>query len=187
MTNEKRHMGGPRGRQMPVEKAKDFKSSIGKLFVYMKKYHVAVVVVILCAIVSTVFSVIGPDILGKATTELANGLMAKIQGTGSINFTKIGQILLFVLGLYLLSTLFNFVQGWLMTGVTQKVCYRMRKDISKKINRMPMAYFESRTYGEVLSRITNDVDTLGQSLNQSIITSTPTIVATEVMIWVMLW
>ena len=184
MTNEKRHMGGPRGRQMPVEKAKDFKSSIGKLFVYMKKYHVAVVVVILCAIVSTVFSVIGPDILGKATTELANGLMAKIQGTGSINFTKIGQILLFVLGLYLLSTLFNFVQGWLMTGVTQKVCYRMRKDISKKINRMPMAYFESRTYGEVLSRITNDVDTLGQSLNQSItqiITSVATMVGVLVM------
>ena len=167
MANERRRMGGPRGGQMPVEKAKDFKGSIGKLFVYMKKYHAAVVVVILCAVASTLFSVIGPDILGKATTELANGLMAKIQGTGGIDFTKIGQILLFVLGLYLLSTLFNFVQGWLMTGVTQKVCYRMRKDISEKIDRMPMAYFESRTYGEVLSRITNDVDTLGQSLNQS--------------------
>ena len=130
------------------------------------------------------FSVIGPDILGKATTELANGLMAKIQGTGGIDFTKIGQILLFVLGLYLLSTLFNFVQGWLMTGVTQKVCYRMRKDISEKIDRMPMAYFESRTYGEVLSRITNDVDTLGQSLNQSItqiITSVATMVGVLVM------
>ena len=146
--------------------------------------HAAVVVVILCAVASTVFSVIGPDILGKATTELANGLMAKIQGTGGIDFTKIGQILLFVLGLYLLSTLFNFVQGWLMTGVTQKVCYRMRKDISEKIDRMPMAYFESRTYGEVLSRITNDVDTLGQSLNQSItqiITSVATMVGVLVM------
>ena len=175
-------MGG-RG-QMPVEKAKDFKGSIGKLFVYMKQYHAAVAVVILCAIASTVFSVIGPDILGKATTELSNGLLAKIQGTGSINFTKIGQILLFVLGLYLLSTLFSFVQGWLMTGVTQKVCYRMRKDISEKIDRMPMAYFESRTYGEVLSRITNDVDTLGQSLNQSItqiITSVATMVGVLVM------
>ena len=110
--------------------------------------------------------------------------MAKIQGTGGIDFTKIGQILLFVLGLYLLSTLFNFVQGWLMTGVTQKVCYRMRKDISEKIDRMPMAYFESRTYGEVLSRITNDVDTLGQSLNQSItqiITSVATMVGVLVM------
>ena len=149
MANERRRMGG-RG-QMPVEKAKDFKGSIGKLFAYMKQYHAAVAVVILCAIASTVFSVIGPDILGKATTELSNGLLAKIQGTGSIDFTKIGQILLFVLGLYLLSTLFSFVQGWLMTGVTQKVCYRMRKDISEKIDRMPMAYFESRTYGEVLS------------------------------------
>ena len=175
-------MGG-RG-QMPVEKAKDFKGSIGKLFAYMKQYHAAVAVVILCAIASTVFSVIGPDILGKATTELSNGLLAKIQGTGSIDFTKIGQILLFVLGLYLLSTLFGFVQGWLMTGVTQKVCYRIRKDISEKINRMPMAYFESRTYGEVLSRITNDVDTLGQSLNQSItqiITSVATMVGVLVM------
>lgn len=184
MANERRRMGGPRGGQMPVEKAKDFKGSIGKLFVYMKKYHAAVVVVILCAVASTLFSVIGPDILGKATTELANGLMAKIQGTGGIDFTKIGQILLFVLGLYLLSILFNFVQGWLMTGVTQKVCYRMRKDISEKIDRMPMAYFESRTYGEVLSRITNDVDTLGQSLNQSItqiITSVATMVGVLVM------
>ena len=182
MANERRRMGG-RG-QMPVEKAKDFKGSIGKLFAYMKQYHAAVVVVILCAIASTVFSVIGPDILGKATTELSNGLLAKIQGTGSIDFTKIGQILLFVLGLYLLSTLFGFVQGWLMTGVTQKVCYRMRKDISEKIDRMPMAYFESRTYGEVLSRITNDVDTLGQSLNQSItqiITSVATMVGVLVM------
>ena len=166
MANERRRMGG-RG-QMPVEKAKDFKGSIGKLFAYMKQYHAAVAVVILCAIASTVFSVIGPDILGKATTELSNGLLAKIQGTGSIDFTKIGQILLFVLGLYLLSTLFGFVQGWLMTGVTQKVCYRMRKDISEKIDRMPMAYFESRTYGEVLSRITNDVDTLRQLISQSI-------------------
>ena len=169
---------------MPVEMAKDFKGSIGNLFAYMKQYHAAVAVVILCAIASTVFSVIGPDILGKATTELSNGLLAKIQGTGSIDFTKIGQILLFVLGLYLLSTLFSFVQGWLMTGVTQKVCYRMRKDISEKIDRMPMAYFESRTYGEVLSRITNDVDTLGQSLNQSItqiITSVATMVGVLVM------
>ena len=182
MANERRRMGG-RG-QMPVEKAKDFKGSIGKLFAYMKQYHAAVAVVILCAIASTVFSVIGPDILGKATTELSNGLLAKIQGTGSIDFTKIGQILLFVLGLYLLSTLFGFVQGWLMTGVTQKVCYRMRKDISEKIDRMPMAYFESRTYGEVLSRITNDVDTLGQSLNQSVtqlITSLTTMVGVLIM------
>ena len=185
MANEQRRgMGRRMGGRMTVEKPKDFKGSIGKLFAYMKQYHAAVLIVMLCAIASTVFSVIGPDILGKATTELSNGLLAKIQGTGSINFTKIGQILLFVLGLYLLSSLFNFVQGWIMSGVTQKICYRMRKDISEKINRMPMAYFESRTYGEVLSRITNDVDTLGQSLNQSItqiITSVATMVGVLVM------
>ena len=185
MANERRRgMGGPRGGQMPVEKAKDFKGSIGKLFSYMKRFHGAIVVVMLCAVASTVFSVIGPDIMGKATTSLASGLMEKIQGTGSIDFVYIGKILLFVLGLYLFSALFSFIQGWLMTGVTQKVCYRMRKDISEKINRMPMSYFESRTYGEVLSRITNDVDTLGQSLNQSItqiITSVATIVGVLVM------
>ena len=185
MANEQRRgMGGRMGGRMTVEKPKDFKGSIGKLFAYMKQYHAAVLIVMLCAVASTVFSVIGPDILGKATTELSNGLLAKIQGTGSINFTKIGQILLFVLGLYLLSSAFSFVQGWIMSGVTQKICYRMRKDISEKINRMPMAYFESRTYGEVLSRITNDVDTLGQSLNQSItqiITSVATMVGVLVM------
>lgn len=185
MANEQRRgMGRRMGGRMTVEKPKDFKGSIGKLFAYMKQYHAAVLIVMLCAVASTVFSVIGPDILGKATTELSNGLLAKIQGTGSINFTKIGQILLFVLGLYLLSSAFNFVQGWIMSGVTQKICYRMRKDISEKINRMPMAYFESRTYGEVLSRITNDVDTLGQSLNQSItqiITSVATMVGVLVM------
>lgn len=185
MANEQRRgMGRRMGGRMTVEKPKDFKGSIGKLFAYMKQYHAAVLIVMLCAVASTVFSVIGPDILGKATTELSNGLLAKIQGTGSINFTKIGQILLFVLGLYLLSSLFSFVQGWIMSGITQKICYRMRKDISEKINRMPMAYFESRTYGEVLSRITNDVDTLGQSLNQSItqiITSVATMVGVLVM------
>ena len=185
MANEQRRgMGRRMGGRMTVEKPKDFKGSIGKLFAYMKQYHAAVLIVMLCAVASTVFSVIGPDILGKATTELSNGLLAKIQGTGSINFTKIGQILLFVLGLYLLSSAFNFVQGWIMSGVTQKICYRMRKDISEKINRMPMAYFESRTYGEVLSRITNDVDTLGQSLNQSItqlITSVTTMIGVLIM------
>ena len=121
---------------------------------------------------------------GKATTALSEGLMEKIRGTGSIDFTKIGKILLFTLGLYLMSALFSFIQGWIMTGVTQKVCYRLRKEISEKINRMPMKYFESRTYGEVLSRITNDVDTLGQGLNQSIttiITSVATLVGVLIM------
>lgn len=126
----------------------------------------------------------GPKILGKATTDLSEGLMAKISGTGSIDFGKIGRILLVVLGLYLCSALFSFIQGWIMTGITQKVCYKLRQEISEKINRMPMKYFESRTYGEVLSRITNDVDTLGQGLNQSIttiITSVATLVGVLIM------
>ena len=138
----------------------------------------------ICAACSTVFTVAGPKILGKATTALSEGLMDKIRGTGSIDFQKIGMILLFVLVLYLCSALFSFIQGWIMTGITQKVCYRLRKEISEKINRMPMKYFESRTYGEVLSRITNDVDTLGQGLNQSIttiITSVATLVGVLIM------
>ncbi|MDD6847519.1 MAG: ABC transporter ATP-binding protein [Oscillospiraceae bacterium] len=174
---------GPRG-PMAVEKAKDFKGSIGKLIKYMGRYKFAIVIVGLCAVASTVFSVVSPKVLGEATTELAKGIMSKIQGTGSIDLGLIGQILLFVLCLYLVSALFQFIQGWIMTGVTQKVCYRMRRDISEKINRMPMKYFESRTYGEVLSRITNDVDTLGMGLNQSItqiITSVCTIIGVMIM------
>ena len=162
---------GPMGHGMqPGEKPKDFKKSIKKLMSYIGKYKAAIFVVMFFAACSTIFNVAGPKILGKATTALSEGLMAKIQGTGSIDFGKIGSILLFVLGLYLCSAVFNFIQGWIMTGITQKVCYQLRKEISEKINRMPMKYFESRTYGEVLSRITNDVDTLGQGLNQSITT-----------------
>ena len=156
---------GPMGHGMqPGEKPKDFKKSIKKLMSYIGKYKAAIFVVMFFAACSTIFNVAGPKILGKATTALSEGLMAKIQGTGSIDFGKIGSILLFVLGLYLCSAVFNFIQGWIMTGITQKVCYQLRKEISEKINRMPMKYFESRTYGEVLSRITNDVDTLGQGL-----------------------
>ena len=150
----------------------------------MGKYKMAVVFVMIIAACSTVFSVVGPKVLGKTTTALASGLMAKVAGTGGIDFTYIGKILLFVLGLYLLSSVLSFLQGWIMTGITQKICYRMRKEITEKINRMPMKYFESRTYGEVLSRITNDVDTLGMGLNQSvtqIITSTATIIGVLVM------
>ena len=150
----------------------------------MATYKIGIFVVMICAACSTVFTVAGPKILGKATTALSEGLMNKIRGTGSIDFQKIGMILLFVLVLYLCSALFSFIQGWIMTGITQKVCYRLRKEISEKINRMPMKYFESRTYGEVLSRITNDVDTLGQGLNQSIttiITSVATLVGVLIM------
>ena len=183
----KRGMGGPMGHgrgMAPGEKAKDFKGSIGKMLRYMGKYKIAVVFVMIIAACSTVFSVAGPKVLGKATTALASGLMAKVAGTGGIDFSYIGKILLFVLGLYLLSSVLSFIQGWIMTGITQKICYRMRKEITEKINRMPMKYFESRTYGEVLSRITNDVDTLGMGLNQSvtqIITSTATIIGVLVM------
>lgn len=169
---------------MPGEKAKDFKASVGKLTSYVGKYKIAIVIVMIFAACSTVFGVIGPKILGRATTALSEGLVSKIRGTGSIDFSYIGRVLLFVLGLYLVSALFSFVQGWIMTGVTQKVCYRLRKEISEKINRMPMQYFESRTHGEVLSRITNDIDTLGQGLNQSIttiITSVATLLGVLIM------
>lgn len=177
---------GPMGRGMqPGEKPKNFKASIKKLIQYIAKYKIGIIVVMLFAACSTVFTVVGPKILGKATTTLTEGLMAKIQRTGSIDFGKIGSILLFVLGLYLLSAIFSFVQGWIMTGITQKVCYQLRKEISEKINRMPMKYFESRTYGEVLSRITNDVDTLGQGLNQSI-TTIITAMATMIGVLIMM-
>lgn len=177
-------MGGPGREMMPGEKSKDFKNSIGKLVRYLGRYWYAIVAVMIFAAVSTVFSVAGPKVMARATNALVEGLGKKIAGTGSIDFTYIAKVLLFTLGLYICSAVFSFIQGMIMTGITQKTCYRMRKEISEKINRMPMKYFESRTYGEVLSRITNDVDTLGQSLNQSvtqIITSVATLVGTLVM------
>lgn len=172
------------GAMVPPQKSKNFKGSIKKLMSYIGRFKIQIFLVMLFAATSTVFSVMGPKILGKATTGLAEGLMAKIQGTGGIDFEYIGRILVFVLAIYAVSAIFNFAQGMLMTGVTQKVCYQLRRDISQKINRMPMKYFESRTYGEVLSRITNDVDTLGQGLNQSItqiITSTATLIGVLIM------
>ena len=175
---------GPMGGMIGGEKAKDFKGSFSKLLAYIGRYQFAILTVLIFAAASTVFSVIGPKVMGKATTELAEGLMRKIGGIGGIDFDKIAHILMLTLGLYLCSAAFTFIQSWIMTGITQKICYRMRKEISEKINRMPMKYFESRTYGEVLSRITNDVDTLGQGLNQSvtqIITSTATIIGVIVM------
>lgn len=179
-----RPMRGPGRGMMPGEKAKDFKGSTLRLLSYMGKFKFALIGVLLFAIGSTLFNVVGPKILGQATTELFSGLVAKVQGTGSIDFGKIGRILLLLLGLYLMSALFSFIQGWIMTGVTQRLCYRLRRDISEKIHRMPMKYFESKTVGEVLSRITNDIDTLGQSLNQSVtqlITSVTTIIGVIVM------
>ncbi len=178
------HGHGPGGPMMPGEKARDFKGTTGKLLRYMGAYKYGLAAVMVFAIGGTAFNIAGPKILSKATTELFNGLMAKVSGTGGINFERIGSILLFLLGIYLLSACLSFIQGWIMTGISQKLCYRFRKEISMKINRMPFQYFESRTVGEVLSRITNDVDTLGQSLNQSVtqlITSVTTIIGILVM------
>ena len=169
---------------MGTEKAKHFQGTIRKILFYIGKYKIGIVFVGIFAIASTVFNVAGPKVLGNATTELSEGLMRKIQGEGGIDFSKIGWILVGVLCLYGFSSVFSALQGWIMTGVTQKICYQLRKEISEKINRMPMKYFESRTYGEVLSRITNDVDTVGMGLNQSvtqIITSITTLVGVLIM------
>lgn len=178
------HGHGPGKGMMPGEKPKNFKGSISKLIRYLGRYWIAIVAVMVFAAISTVFSVVGPKVMARATNALVEGLGKKLAGTGGIDFSYIAKVLLFTLALYLCSAVFSFIQGMIMTSITQKTCYRMRQDISGKINRMPMKYFESRTYGEVLSRITNDVDTLGQSLNQSItmiITSVATLIGTLVM------
>ena len=161
------------------EKAKDFKGSMAKLFRYMERYKFRFILMSVFAVAGTIFNIWGPKILGKATTELFSGLVAKVNGTGGINFEKIAMILLGVMILYLASSGFSFIQGFVMTGISNDVTYNLRKDISKKINRLPLNYFESRTNGEILSRVTNDVDTLQMSLNQSmtqLITSVTTII-----------
>lgn len=171
-------------RGMPGEKAKDFKGTLKNLLKYMGGYKIAVLAVMIFAAVSTVLNVIGPKILGNATTELFNGLINKLTGNGEINFSKIGSILLGLLAIYLICAIFSFLQGLIMTGISQKMCLRLRNDISEKINRMPLSYFEKNAVGDVLSRITNDVDTLGVSLNQSItqlITSVCTLIGVIVM------
>ena len=178
----RRGPGGP--RMMAGEKAKDFKGSMAKLIRYMSKYKIRFVIMFVFAIAGTVFNIVGPKILGKATTELFNGLVAKIGGTGGIDFTKITQILLFALGLYVGSAIFSFIQGFIMTGISNDTTYSLRKDISKKINRLPLKYYESRTTGEILSRVTNDVDTLQNGLNQSVtqlITSVTTLIGVFIM------
>lgn len=166
------------------EKARDFKGTMKKLMSYLANYKIAIFFVAVFAVGSTIFNIVGPKILGKATTEIFNGLVGKVSGGSGINFGKIGQILLGLLFLYLCSALFSFVQGYIMTGISQKLTYRMRKEISEKINRLPVKYFDQMTHGEILSRITNDVDTLSQSLNQSatqVITSVTTIIGVLVM------
>ncbi len=159
--------GGPRG-MMPGEKAKNFKGTIRKLLNYLGRFRIAIVLSLILAAASTVFLVVGPKISGQATTELANGIIAQLTGTGSIDFDAIGKILLTLTGLYLLSTALSFLQGWLMSGIATKVSYSMRKEISQKINRLPLSYFDRVQSGDVLSRITNDVDTVTQTLSQSL-------------------
>ncbi len=182
----KMRMGGRMGRG-PVgsgEKAKDFKKTMKKLLAYMGRYKWGILTVLIFAVGSTIFTVIGPKILGKATTKIFNGLTGKLSGGAGIDFAGIGRILLILLGLYVISAFFSFIQGLVMTSISQKVSFRMRREMSEKINRLPMNYYDTRTHGEVLSRVTNDVDTLGQSLNQSItqlITSVATIIGVLVM------
>ena len=175
-----------RGRGPTFEKPKDFKGTFKKLLKYLMQFKAACVVVVIAALCSTLFNVVGPKILGMATTELFAGVQHKLQGTGGIEFGIIGKILAFTLAIYLASSAFSFIQGWLMTGISQKICFRLRADISKKIDRMPMKYFESHTVGEVLSRITNDIDTLGQGLNQSITQLITSVVTVAGIIIVML-
>lgn len=177
-------MKGPHGGMRGGAEAKDFKGSLKKLVKYMSVYKVQMLFVAVFAVCGTVFNIVGPKILGKATTEIFNGLVSKVSGGSGMDFGKIGQILLITLGLYVVSALCSFIQGMIMTGISQKTTYRLRKDITEKVNRMPMDYFDTKPVGEVLSRVTNDVDTLGQSLNQSatqLITSVTTLIGVLVM------
>ena len=186
--SKNRNMGrrgpGGHGGMMPGEKAKDFKGTSRKILAYIGRYKIAIVLVMICAVAGTIFNIVGPKVLSKATTEIFNGLVSKVSGGAGIDFHKIGIILLILLGLYCVSALFSFIQGFIMSGISQKLSFRMIKEISEKINRMPLAYFESKTVGDVLSRITNDVDTFGMSLNQSIttlITSVTTLIGVFIM------
>ncbi|MDR0928403.1 MAG: ABC transporter ATP-binding protein, partial [Oscillospiraceae bacterium] len=162
-------MMGPPG-MMPGEKAKDFKGTLRRLVKELGGYRIGVLFVMLFAVGSTVFNILGPKILGNATSELFAGFVAKIGNTGGIDFGRIGQILMTLMAMYAVSACFAFAQGWIMSGISQRISFRFRKELTDKIHRMPMAYFESHPIGEVLSRVTNDVDTLGMSLNQSIVT-----------------
>ncbi len=174
---------GP-GGMAPPEKAKNFKVTLKKLVKYLSDFHVAIVIVFIFTAASTLFSVVGPKILGKATTEIFNGLMNKIKGGNGIDFEKIVMILISLLGLYLLSMIFGYIQGFIMTNISQKVAYRMRTQISDKLHNLPMDYYDKKSYGEILSRITNDVDTLGMSLNTSLtqlISSVATLIGILIM------
>lgn len=183
-------MGGP-PVGVPGEKANDFFGTLKKLAHYLGRYKLQILLVLLFAVCSAAFMIVGPKVLGKATTEVFTGLMNQISGTGQgINFTRIGQILLFLLALYLVSSAFNYAQGWIMTGVTMNVTYQLRRDIAGKIQRLPFSYYDTTTNGEVLSRLTNDVDTISQSLNQSmtqIITSVTQLIGILIMMFSINW
>ena len=175
---------GGHGGHMSAEKAKDFKTAMKRLLNYMRRYRLQLAVMMVFAVGSTIFNIVGPKVLGKATTKLYEGLVSKIGGGAGIDFGKIGEILLIALGLYLISAVFSFIQGFIMTGISNQVTYNLRKDISVKINKIPLKYFESRTHGEILSRITNDIDTLQVSINQSftqLITSVTMLIGVLVM------
>lgn len=178
---------GPGGRMAPGEKAKDFKGTMKKLLNELSAFKIGLIAVLIAAIASAAFSIVGPKILGKVTTKIFEGIVDKITGTGAgIDFDAIGKILLFLIGLYIISAVFQFMQGYIMSGVSQKMCYNLRTKLISKVNRMPMNYFESRTNGEILSRFTNDIDTLGQSLNQSVtqlITSVTTVIGILIMMF----
>ena len=186
-------MGGPMGQMgAPGEKAKDFKGTFKKLGKYLAEYKIGIIFVLIFAIGSTVFAIVGPKILGTATTKIFNGLIDKVKGIegAGIDFEGISKILLFLIFLYIISTIFSFIQGYIMSGVAQKVSYKLRKELAEKINRMPMKYFDNKTHGEVLSRVTNDIDTLSQSLNQSmtqLITSVITIIGVLIMMLSISW
>ena len=182
--------GGPHA-MMKGEKARDFKGTMRKLVVYLGSYNRSIVIVLFIAAISTVFSIVGPKILGRATTRLFEGVVAQISGTGTgIDFPYISNILLIVLFLYLISAIFSFIQGYIMSGISMDIAYRFRKDISEKINRMPLKYFDDTSQGEVLSRVTNDVDTVSQTLNQSlsqIITSVTSVIGILIMMLTISW
>ena len=181
---QRRRMGGHAQPGMPSEKAKDFKGTLKKLVVYMGNYKYAMLIVSIFAIGGTIFNIYGPKVLGRAITEIFSGYMAKVMGTGGIDYTLIGKTLLFLLFLYVISAVLSFIQGFIMANISQKISFRLRRELSEKINRMPMKYFESNAVGDILSRISNDVDTIGQNLNQSImtlITSVVTILGVLIM------
>lgn len=183
--------GGHMGGMMSVQKARDFKGTLSKLFEYLKAYRLSLLIAVMCAIASTVFTVIGPKIMGLATTKLFEGVISQTMGSGAgIDFGYIGYIILILAGLYVIASLFSYIQGWIMAGITMQVTYRFRKAISEKINRMPLKYFDGTNHGEVLSRVTNDVDTVSQTLNQGlsqVITSVTTVVGVTIMMLSISW